>query len=265
MSDLLDLIAKKLKSYGVDLAHLEARWIMEKYSDSDDVWEKVQRRCSGEPLAYILEEKGFYKHVFSVRPGVLIPRPETELVVEQALLFLKKTNLVNPVVFDFGCGSGCIGLSILAEASNARLYGFDKSSVAIETSMENSRKLNLSEKTKFLIEDLSKKNELSNFDLADVIVANPPYVKIGDLRLEAQVEKYEPHEALFGGESGLEMIEEWSKLAFRSLKPHGIFVLEFGQGQSVLISERLTEIGFSNILVYKDLAGNNRVLTAFKN
>src|SRR5690606_19098568 len=106
-----DEIAKHLESFGIENPFLEARWILEKYQDEHAIHDLLARRAKGEPLAYLLEEKGFYEDIFYVKPGVLIPRPETELLVECSLKFFGQNSFERPLIYDFGCGSGCIGLS----------------------------------------------------------------------------------------------------------------------------------------------------------
>lgn len=256
-------IAKRLHSVGIENAYLEARWILEKYNREEEIWKLVEKRCQGEPLAYLLQEKGFYKEVFFVRPGVLIPRPETELLVEISLSFLQASSKADPLILDFGCGSGCIGLSLLKEVPNAKLLGFDVSEIAVEVSSENAVKLGLEDRAQFYHQPMSDLTGLISRK-ADLIVANPPYIAEGDPGVERNVSKYEPSLALYSGVTGFEKIRSWSEIAFQVLKPGGGFAMEFGKGQEEEVQRHLEAIGFSNISVHKDLAKINRSVFAYK-
>lgn len=256
-------IAKRLQSCGITNAHLEARWILESFKKEEDILALVERRCAGEPLAYLLQEKGFYKDLFFVKPGVLIPRPETELLVEHSLEFLNTASRKNPLIYDFGCGSGCIGLSILKEIPQATLVGFDLSDVAVEVSKENARRLMLDDRSEY---HLCSVTDLPSqiFRKAHLIVANPPYIAENDPQVEAQVDKYEPALALYSGPTGLEKINSWSAVAFDLLESGGGFAMEFGQGQEDEVELRLKSLGFCDISLHRDLAGIYRAVFARK-
>lgn len=215
----------------------------------------VQRRNLGEPLAYILGHQGFYKHQFIVRPGVLIPRPETEGIVEIAF---EKPALE---IADFGCGSGCIGLSILKEWQQSRLTAIDASNTAIEVTRENAAHLNLIERCEFVLARVEEWKPLKAYDL---IVANPPYIGKDDPHVEENVRKYEPFEALFAGNEGLAAIESWIKKSSSVLKRGGRMIMEVGAGQSESVATIMKESGFSAVAIHKDLAGIDRVLSAIR-
>lgn len=258
-------VAQKLRECGVDNPHLEARWMIERSSGREDQLDQyIEKRCMGVPLAYVLEERGFYKEIFYVKPGVLIPRPETEQLVDNALIYLKEIEGRKPfTVFDFGCGSGCIGLSIVKEVSDAKLFGFDLSECAVEVSMENARRLHLKDRASFYSQSIS---DLPLFvaEKADVIVANPPYIAYGDEAVAEDVLRFEPHEALFSGVTGIESIGSWSVVAFQLLKPGGVFLMEFGKGQEIVVEKTLRDIGFSSVSLHKDLSGITRSVRALK-
>lgn len=221
--------------------------------------EAVARRLEGEPLAYILETQGFYKYDFVVRKGVLIPRPETEFVVETALrLFPKEA----PKTFaDLGCGSGCIGLSLLKEWPSSDLLSVDASETAIEVTKENMMRLSLNHRCRTKLSAVQHLSYLEEFDL---IVANPPYIAPDDRQVEENVKKYEPHEALFAEQNGFAAIFQWSTWAMTALKPRGWWVTEIGAGQMEAVRAKLIELGFTNLGLKKDLAGHIRVMCAQK-
>lgn len=219
----------------------------------------VARRLEGEPLAYILETQGFYKFDFVVRKGVLIPRPETEFVVETALrLFAREA----PKSFaDLGCGSGCIGLSLLKEWPSSDLLAVDASETAVEVTKENMMRLSLNHRCR--VKQTSVQH-LSYADEFDLIVANPPYIAPDDLDVEENVKKYEPHEALFAEQNGFAAIFQWSTWAMTALKSRGWWITEIGAGQMEAVRAKLNELGFTNLGLKKDLAGHIRVMCAQK-
>ncbi len=220
--------------------------------------EWLAARLQGMPLAYLTGRKGFYKHEFHVGPGVLVPRPETELVVETAL-----RRMTPPVrrLMDLGCGSGCIGLSLLHEIPGSELLGIDASRAAYDCSVSNAKKLDLSPRTRFFTGRVEQWTPQSS---ADLIVANPPYIADGDSSVERNVHDHEPHEALYSGPSGLEAIYLWSRWAHQHLRTGGWFVCEFGAGQSRHVQEIISEQGFQELEISRDLAGIERVISAKK-
>jgi release factor glutamine methyltransferase len=251
----------------------------------------VARRLRGEPLAYILGTQGFYKYDFVVRTGVLIPRPETELVVDEALkLFPKGARLlfgphrviedlpqdvprVSPFadgeadiiesaalrIADFGCGSGCIGLSLLKEWPDAKLTAIDASPIAIITTKENASLLDVDKSVEFVNNSIENWKPNVTYDL---IVANPPYIDFADARLEKNVRLFEPNEALFASENGYRAIFSWAEIACKVLRPGGWLLLEIGTGQSPVVMAKLATLGFTNIEAKKDLSGHDRMIKA---
>lgn len=213
----------------------------------------LRRRLSGEPLAYILGRKGFYKADFFVGPGVLVPRPETELVVETALALFAK----NPPqqVADFGAGSGCIGLSLLTEWPRTKLTAIESSAAALSYLQRNIEGLGLRARVEVLA--LSVENFLGH-DL-DLIVANPPYIAADDSELEEGVKKFEPHQALFADQGGFGAIARWLEVGIRALRPGGHLVMEVGSQQSHQVEAWPTkELVFQ--AKHRDLSGHDRVM-----
>lgn len=257
-------ISQRLREGGIAEFRLEARWIAEYLDQNTDIHYEtlIQRRLRGEPLAYLIKTKGFYKYEFKVQAGVLVPRPETEFVVEAALNFLKSDESSRNI-YDFGVGSGCIGLTVLKEAPQVRLYGWDKSKTCISIAQENAKLLKVDSRAEFFEADVGS-FQFSQWPKADLIVSNPPYIAKSDSRVEANVLKYEPAEALFSGDTGLELIFLWSQIAYDQLKPSGGLVMEVGIDQRKSIDEYLKKVGFKRVSWVKDLAGIDRVFVALK-
>lgn len=218
-------------------------------------------RMKGMPLAYLAGHKAFYKSDFIVRPGVLVPRPETELVVETALVRAPRTKSLA----DFGCGSGCIGLSLLGEWPEAKLFALDKSATAVEVTRENAVKLHLLERVEIVnksVEDWDW-NGLSSQEF-DLVVANPPYIAKDDPDVQPSVREHEPYEALFVEDGGLAAFRTWSYAAFKHLRPGGVVVFEIGRGQDAAVAEILHQCGFRNLQTKHDLNQIARVISGEK-
>lgn len=218
----------------------------------EDYRQLVKRRAKGEPVAYITGKKEFFGFEFKVRKGVLIPRPETETLVEEALKLIKGKKGLK--VVDVGTGSGCIAITVckLTKGENT-IIGVDVSEEALKVAKENVENL----KCKVHLIRTSLLNGLKG--PFDAIISNPPYVAAGDKRVEREVLKYEPKIALFAGKSGLEFIEKLVKESHKKLKEGGFLALEFGEGQGKEVKELLSEAGFKEVRIIKDLSGKERV------
>ncbi len=212
------------------------------------------RRLIGEPLAYIVGFKNFYKSQFAVGPGVLIPRPETELVVELALGLRNKLPAKSRIS-DFGAGTGCIGISTILEWPEASLVAVENSPEALKYLKQNIAALNVSNRAEVREIPVESLQE-SKFH---VIVANPPYIAVDDEDVELQVRKYEPGPALFSDDFGYGAIKRWLKVAVLTLHAGGFLIMEIGatQGQEVR-KQKIDGLEFQEII--KDLAGHDRVL-----
>ena len=258
----------QLKSAGITEAGLEARMLIQHVDEpkgaeaSDqhrsllDSW--CARRISGEPMAYILEEKGFYKWTFKVGPGVLIPRPESELIVEQALQTLTEPP---KTVADLGCGSGILGICLAKEWPQSEVTAIDSSPIATQITLENARDLDVSDRVKVHRSSVSDFLPGSFFDL---VVANPPYIANQDKRVEPHVHQFEPHAALYAGPLGTELIREWSRWAYKFLNAGGWWILEFGAGQKEQVEEIILSVGFNKAKICQDLSGIDRVAVCQK-
>lgn len=218
----------------------------------------IRRRAEGEPVAYITGKKEFYGTEFFVERGVFIPRPETELLVEVTLKKMKGRK--NLKIVDVGTGSGCIILSLCkALGREHQFFGTDISEKALKVAEANRKKL-YCRNVKFI-----KGNLLSPISFSvDVVVSNPPYVPIGDEKLEREVLKFEPAIALFGGKKGTEVIERLIKEASKKLNREGFLAVEIGIGQSEEVKKLLKIHGFREIETYRDLSGIERVVTGVK-
>ncbi len=230
-------------------------------ADQEQLNKKIQRRSVGEPVAYIVGYKYFYKSKFLVNKSVLIPRPETELLAEEALKWCSGKE--NIKILDMGVGSGCLGQSVLKELGAASLVAMDISKDALEVAKINCEKLGLSGKVDFIlgdIKDLSIEKYTNQFDL---ILANPPYIDPEGGFVEENVKKYEPSIALFSNHHGLEDIISWTERAASWLKPSGLYLMEFGDKQSEKVEELFKQTNFfMDLSLHKDYSGLPRFMKA---
>lgn len=279
--------------------------------------EFVRRRAAGEPVAYILNEKGFFGLDFFVDKRVLIPRPESEMLVELSLDYLqtrrpkaRKANksagftiadraapetraevlataqalaaglvdvdsgmpvMLAPVtisdvpevfhIMDLGCGSGCLALAMLSQRYDVRATLVDRSPLALEVAKLNAEKIGLFERCEWFegrVQDLTLETGV------DVILANPPYIRKGDPALQRSVEVFEPALALFGGDSGMEEIEQWLPQCRQWLKVGGLLVMEIGADQAAVTLAEFQKNNFVECEIKKDLAGLDRVVMGRK-
>ena len=242
--------------------------------DLTECLQKIERRIQGEPVSYITNKKDFLNYTFFVQPGVLIPRPETELLVEYALHWIENSKNEQEIwVLDIGCGSGCIGVSLLKEVFRIKCVSVDISDKAIETTSINAKNLGVIDKIEVFKKDADKLS-YKDFEFLrekgfggsfDVVISNPPYISKDDSLVEPNVKKYEPQEALYCESEGLEKISNWTNLAGSLLKDKGLWIFEIGasQGQSAL--KIISESGlFEECEVVKDYAGLDRFVICFK-
>jgi release factor glutamine methyltransferase len=207
------------------------------------------RRAAGEPVAYIVGEREFYGHVFNVTPAVLIPRPETELLVELALARKPQR------VLDLGTGSGCIAISIALACPDAQVLALDQSQAALALARENAAKHN-ARNVECRISDWYAAVQGLRFDL---IVSNPPYVAADDPHITQGDLRYEPRPALTAGADGLDAIRVIVAGARAHLAPGGWLLFEHGYDQALLCRELLAQSGFAEVQSWRDLAGIERV------
>ncbi|MGD0829943.1 MAG: peptide chain release factor N(5)-glutamine methyltransferase [Terracidiphilus sp.] len=218
--------------------------------------ELLERRLRGEPIQYILGEMEFYGLPFHVTPEVLIPRPETEHLVEKTLE--SASALTAPRIVDIGTGSGAIAVTLAYKLPQAHVTAIDLSAPALAAARENAKRNGVA--IRFLEGDLLTPVAGEQFEF---IVSNPPYVPAADrATLSVEVREHEPALALFAGEDGLEIYRRLIPTAFAALVSGGILLLEIGFGQSSAIREMLTSAGFVQIEFVSDLQGIPRVASA---
>jgi len=224
----------------------------------------VHRRASREPLSYIVGRREFWKLDFDVGDGVLVPRPETETLVECVIDRLR--GVENPLIADIGVGSGCVAVSLAVELPSAVVYAIDISCRALEYTARNAEKHGVLDRVKVIQGGFM---ELLPYELRgrfDAVVSNPPYIRSGDIDyLQPEVSEWEPREALDGGEDGMRFHREIINNAAEWLKPRGLLCLEVGFGQGEHVAEIAEKCGFVDVSIVNDLAGIARVLIARRN
>jgi release factor glutamine methyltransferase len=219
---------------------------------------QLEKRAEGFPLQYLLGHQEFYGRDFQVSPAVLIPRPETELLVEVALELIRGWPEETRVL-DLGTGSGCIAVSLACESACLHVTGVDISAAALEVARSNAERNGCSERLEFLQGDLLAP-VIERREYFHLIVSNPPYVARGCGHLEPDVARYEPAAALFSGDTGLEIYDRILKEAGAVLRPNGLLVLELGFGLAEQVVEISRQSGWYVVLLRKDLAGIDRCL-----
>ena len=228
---------------------------------SNEVHEKfenmVQRRCSHEPLQHILGKAYFYGHEFIVNKNVLVPRPDTEILVEESLKRLKGVN--NAHVLDMCTGSGCIIISIFLSGMADRAVAVDYSEKALSVAKQNASLNNAD--IEFIYSDLFE--NVSDDETFDMIVSNPPYIRTDEIpKLMAEVRDFEPHLALDGKADGLYFYDKIIREAREYLYEDGYILFEIGQDQLDAVRGLLVENGYTDIKGIKDYAGLDRIVTA---
>ncbi len=270
--------SKTLASAGVEDAHLEAELLLmhllaidrtrlylrleEELSphDIEALGQLLERRLCHEPMAYILGHREFFGHDFHVAPGVLIPRAESELLVEKALALVKSGfPRQDPVIADIGTGCGAIAVCLALLLPRARIYAADISRQALDIARVNCDKHGVGDRVQLLQGDLLDPLPQP----VDVIIANLPYVRDEELgRLSAEIRLFEPLSALAGGEDGLDKVRRLLSEAGGKLRPNGFILIEIGAGQGEVVAS-VTRSLFPQAVVElaKDLGGIERVVS----
>ena len=279
--EALQKAAESLSAHNVPDARLDAELLLRHVLGKDRAWllvhmqdrldDQVQRsferiidrRKLREPLQYITGIQEFWGVPLTVTPDVLIPRPETEFVVEAALKAV--SGITTPVIVDLCTGSGCIAISLAKELPKARIFATDRSDRAVHVAQENARQNDVADRIRFLEGDLFE--PLEEMDIRgriDVIVTNPPYVRSGDLTtLQPEVRDFEPEMALVAGPEGTEVAERIIHQAPGYLKLGAPLIMEMGIGQTTALRKILESTHkFGSIEIVRDLAGIERVITA---
>ena len=228
-------------------------------NEQDSFKKLILKRSRGKPLAYLTGIKSFWKHDFKVSEKVLIPRPDTEIIIEQVLKIYKNKDYIN--FLEIGVGSGCIALSILKEKKSFLGTGVDLSQDCIEISRYNAKKLGVRNRIKLF------KSDVDNliFRKYDLVISNPPYIKKFDLnKLNREVINYEPKLALDGGLEGLSVIRKVIKKSSELIKTNGKLILEIGHDQKEIVKKMLNQNDFYVNETIKDLAKNDRCIISTK-
>jgi len=220
---------------------------------ADSIETLVARRAQGEPVAYILGEKEFYGRMFKVTPDVLIPRPETELLVETAFRHLPEQTPCN--ILDLGSGSGAVAITLALERPQAEVVAIDASAAALSIAQGNARRLGA------VNVHCIEGNWYAGVGVKkfDMIVSNPPYIAAADSHLDAGDLRFEPRQALASGDDGLHDLRVIIAGASAHLVEHGWLFLEHGYDQSAEVVELLRQHGFEQTCTLHDLAGLDRV------
>ena len=219
----------------------------------------INQRSEGKPMAHFMNKKFFWKYEFFVNKFVLIPRPDTELIIEQVLKIYKNKNKIS--ILDIGSGSGCIMLSLLKERRDFRATGVDICNNALKVSKINANNLGVSSRVKLYNSDIDK-FYIGKYDL---IISNPPYIKNLDLKyLEVDVRKFEPKIALDGGLDGISEIRKVIKKSSELIKFGGKLILEIAYNQKYEVKQLLKKNGFYINSVIKDLSKNDRCIISTK-
>ena len=229
-------------------------------NDSLDYFKRlIKERASGKPIAYLTNKKFFWDYEFYINKNTLIPRPDTEIIIEESLRLTKHKDKIN--VLDIGVGSGCILLTILKERKNFYGTGIDISKKSLDICKINAKNLNIESRVKFYKTDIDKFVK-GKYDL---VVSNPPYIKSCDLKyLERDVVNFEPRLALDGGLDGLSKIRKVINKSSELIKKNGKFILEIGFDQKNKVIKLLNKRGFYINSTLKDFANNDRCIVSTK-
>lgn len=236
----------------------------------DALRELVKRRTLGEPVAYILGKKDFYKNTFLVSKAVLIPRPETETLVEMAVDFIERRKPLDRFgVLDIGGGSGCIGISLAKEFPEIQVAIIEKSKDAADVIDENIKLNSVSNVTVYNLDADNVTSFVKDFAAGDpkfdLIVSNPPYIAKDDIDVEENVKKFEPHDALYAEDCGYLFLKNWAEKYAALLKDGGQMLFEMGHSQGKTISEHLNQLNiFKSVQIKKDLSEKDRFISMQK-
>ncbi|ACL70545.1 peptide chain release factor N(5)-glutamine methyltransferase [Halothermothrix orenii] len=226
--------------------------------------EMVINRARGIPVAYLTGHKEFMSLDFKVNRSVLIPRPETEILVEEIISLCQAKNIDNPNIVDVGTGSGVIAVSLAHYLPGARVLGIDISDKALEVARTNIKRHNLGERVKVIKGNLLDPLIKMEKDNVNIVVSNPPYLTGNEMKKLPLEVTYEPSQALDGGADGLKIYRELIPRALKVLVPGGILGLEIGYHQADSIRDILSGLPWGDIRVLQDYSGLDRVVIARK-
>ena len=262
-SDAKVLMAYVLeKHYQLPRSALLSRDELELNDIALEDWKKLEsKRLQGEPVAYLIGKRGFHKIELYVAPGVLIPRPETELLVEIGLQEIKRLDTPTSIL-DLGTGSGAIALAIASDAPQAIITATDQSTEALEIAKTNAKQLEIADRVQFF--QGSWYEALETGASFDMILSNPPYIASHDSHLNQGDLRFEPLSALTDHDTGLSCLETIISGAQKHLKPNGLIAVEHGFDQSEAVISLMKLAGLRDIQTHLDLGGHYRVASARK-
>lgn len=227
-------------------------------SELEEIEVLANRRINGEPIRYIIGEAPFMDMTFFVNPSTLIPRADTEILVEKVI---ECANGDLPVIWDIGCGSGCVGLSLAYHIPNSKVIEIDISKAALETANKTAKRYNLTDRVTFFQWDIL--SGMPPLPVPDIIVSNPPYIPRKDIDgLMREVKDFEPLSALDGGKDGLVFYREIIKSA--PLKKDGLLAFEIGYDQGETVPDLMRDFGYRDVELIYDLSKNPRVVLGYK-
>lgn len=222
----------------------------------------VSRRAAREPLQHITGRAPFRSLELAVGPGVFVPRPETELVVQYAIDALDASAVPSPIAVDLGSGSGAIALAMATEVPRARVFAAENSPEAFPWTRRNFEE---SGATNAVLEFVDLADAFPELDgTVDVVISNPPYIPAAAIPRDPEVRLFDPPHALYGGEDGLDAVHAVSSTALRLLHSGGVLVIEHGEEQASSIAGLLRADGWSAIATHRDLLGRDRATTALR-
>ena len=277
IENILDKASKQLNSLNIKNANLDCEVLLSNTINKDReylilnlkqnldkkyidfFYNLIERRKKGEPVAYLINKKEFWKETFYVNKDVLIPRPDTEHLIEEVIKYTDEDSKLH--ILDIGTGSGCILLSILRERKKFNGTGIDISKKSINISRYNAKKLKLNNRTKFYVSDVD------NFLIGkyDIVISNPPYIENLSLKyLDRDVINFEPKLALDGGKDGFSEIIKVINKSSALIKKNGMFILEIGYNQKNKAIQMLKNKGFYIKKVLKDYSKNDRCIISTK-
>ena len=263
-NDLLDAQSLLAHALGQDRTYLIVHYHDEVPTEAlPPFWRSLERRCAGEPLQYITGRQAFFGLDFEVNPAVLIPRPETELIVEEILRLANDENWESwnrpPLVIDLGTGTGCLAIAIARELPQTRVLAVDRSPAALEVAVRNGRRHQVMDRVQWIVGDLLE--PIDERPLAWAIVSNPPYIAVGEIAgLAREVRDWEPRMALTDGGDGLDFHRRLLREAPSRLATGGYLLIELGYQQSAAVLSMVDPSLWEAPRVLPDLQGIARTL-----
>lgn len=251
-----------MEKNGIDSAYFDTKCIFEDFpNDENKILSLVKKRSEGYPLQYLLGQWEFYGYPFKVNENVLIPRADTELIIENVLEICRKNNLTSPKIADLCSGSGCIAITLKKQIPSAEVYAMEISEKAVEIIHSNAV-LNNAEIN--ILNDDVLNPETENLPIFDIIVSNPPYLTQQEMDTLQKEVTFEPSLALFGGADGLDFYRRMTSIWKNFLRKDGWLIYESGDGQHEDIKNILGKNNFYNITLSRDLNNIIRNVTAQK-